>query len=904
MKKLFPCGRRATLLSSWCLIVLGTSVAQAATFNVTSPADSGVGTLRQAILSANSAAGDDSIFFDLPGAGPHNIDLTDALPNLSSNISIINDRVGDETVTVRRSAAAGTANFRIFAISTGATVSISGLTISNGALLGVSGGSALGGAVRNDGTLTMANCTLSSNDATGDNAATSNGADGQGGAIYNSDTLTLTNCLLNGNIARGGSGVGSGRGGAGQGGAVYSNGGTVTLTNCAFSNNSAIGGGGAVGGVGQGGAIRSKGTLNLLSCTMTINGAGSNTGDAQGGGLFNSGTATLVGCGLSANIAASQNGGVGQGGGIRNDGTLSVTNSSLLGNTAGGGKGTSLVGPGVGGALYNNGGATIEGSTLARNIARGGDSSSAKGGAGLGGGFYNSNAGAAVLNVANSTVSQNRTVGGNSVGNETSANLGGGFFTEGGGSGSLTITGGTIALNEAADGTGILISGGDVTLSNTLVANNGGTGGDPSFHDVRGAVNSASQYNLIGDGSDLTGISDGTNGNQIGGDSNPIIDAKLGPLQANGGSTETHALLSGSPALDKGKALGLIKDQRGLSRPYNDPSIPNAPGGDGSDIGAYEERPAGLPRLSVNDITVTEGNNSSQATFTVTLSETSAQPVTVTIRTVNGTAIAPADYTATAASLTFAPGQTSKAFTVPVIGDSMDEENEVFYVLLSSPTNASLGKGRGIATINDDDATPSISIADAVVREGNSGQRVAVFRLNLSAPSGRLVEVFYNTQDGTATAPSDYTQQGSVASPARVAFTTGTTVAYIRVFINGDTLDELDETFRVNLLRANGATLTDNGAQGTILNDDSAPALTINDVRVSEGNSGTKTLTFTVSLSKASGQIVTANYATANGIARSDQRLPRAKRHAQFRARHANAHHQRCHQRRYRCRRR
>ncbi len=66
-------------------------------------------------------------------------------------------------------------------------------------------------------------------------------------------------------------------------------------------------------------------------------------------------------------------------------------------------------------------------------------------------------------------------------------------------------------------------------------------------------------------------------------------DPKLAPLGDNGGPTFTHALLIGSPAIDKGKDLsGTGKDQRGLTRPNDDPSITNAAGGDGSDIGAFE----------------------------------------------------------------------------------------------------------------------------------------------------------------------------------------------------------------------------------------------------------------------------------------------------------------------------
>jgi hypothetical protein len=184
-------------------------------------------------------------------------------------------------------------------------------------------------------------------------------------------------------------------------------------------------------------------------------------------------------------------------------------------------------------------------------------------------------------------------------------------------------------------------------------------------------------------------------------------------------------------------------------------------------------------------------------------------------------------------------------------------------VLLSSPTNVGVGRGRGVGTITDDDAAPTISVDDISVKEYNAGQTTAAVRLRLSAPSGQIVRVSYATADGTATAGSDYV----AVAPTVVSFTTGNLYAYARVLINGDVLNEPNETFLVNLSSPQNATIADGQAVGTILNDDAAPALSINDVSIAEGNSGTKLLTFTVSLSAASGQNVSVNFATANGTA-------------------------------------
>lgn len=98
---------------------------------------------------------------------------------------------------------------------------------------------------------------------------------------------------------------------------------------------------------------------------------------------------------------------------------------------------------------------------------------------------------------------------------------------------------------------------------------------------------------------------------------------------------------------------------------------------------------------------------------------------------------------------------------------------------------------------------------------------------------------------------------------------TGNLYAYARVLSNGDVLNEADETFNVNLSSPIAATIADNLALDTILNDARAPLITINDVQITKGNSGTKNLTFTVDLSAPSGRAVTVNYASADGTARS-----------------------------------
>jgi subtilisin family serine protease len=159
--------------------------------------------------------------------------------------------------------------------------------------------------------------------------------------------------------------------------------------------------------------------------------------------------------------------------------------------------------------------------------------------------------------------------------------------------------------------------------------------------------------------------------------------------------------------------------------------------------------------------------------------------------------------------------------------------------------------------------TPTISIGDASVTEGNSGTKTATFIATLSAASTSVVTVNFATANGTATAGSDY-----VASSGTLTFAPGETTKTINVTINGDTTFEANETYFVNLSSPSNATLNDSQGSGTIVNDDTNPVgVSINDVSITEGNRNTKNAIFTVRLSNALSNAVTVNFATANGSA-------------------------------------
>ena len=162
-------------------------------------------------------------------------------------------------------------------------------------------------------------------------------------------------------------------------------------------------------------------------------------------------------------------------------------------------------------------------------------------------------------------------------------------------------------------------------------------------------------------------------------------------------------------------------------------------------------------------------------------------------------------------------------------------------------------------------AMPGLSIADVSVKEGNSGTRLMTFTVTLSTAAAGPVTVAYSTADGTATSGSDY-----VAASGNLTFAAGEISKTITVKVKGDKVAEGNEAFTVRLGNAAGATIADGSATGTITNDDAAaklPALSVGDVSLREGDSGTAELMFVVTLDKAATSRVTVNYATTDGTA-------------------------------------
>ena len=231
------------------------------------------------------------------------------------------------------------------------------------------------------------------------------------------------------------------------------------------------------------------------------------------------------------------------------------------------------------------------------------------------------------------------------------------------------------------------------------------------------------------------------------------------------------------------------------------------------------------PAASISDATANEGAGS-KATFTVTLSAPSANEVKIDFTTEDGTgdtgAKQPGDYTTTTQQLTFAPGETQKTVDVPVVDDNVSEDAETFSGKITSPDPAlvTVAKDTGTATIQDNDGTGDVSVADAAVSEGNSGTSNLVFKVTRTGANNRAVTAKYSTRNGTATAPDDYepTTGGTVTIPA------GATEANITVPVKGDLASEGNETLFVDLTESN-ANLVDPTGRGTINDDDAPPAV-------------------------------------------------------------------------------
>ena len=483
-----------------CACIIG-FCGRCAIYEVTTTADSGPGSLREAMLDAMFKRKATIVFTNISGT----ISLQSALPDISANLTILGN--GSTNVAIN-----GYRTNRIFNVLSGATCNISDLSLQGG-------GPPLSGppypvtnaswAIYNAGALSVSNCILH------DNGSGSPGSgNGGGGAIFSvGDGVVLNNVVFSNNVAHTSAAL------------LAPN---VKGTNCSFIRNTGgdwppidvgnsvfsdcLFAGNAAMFSGEGGGLAAGGDLTLLNCSIT-----NNYGDfAAGGILFEGNNLTVSNCVINDNF------GSGRIGGISANGTnIVILNSSISGN-----EGVTDYG-----AMKLFGNTYLSGCTISSNTAL----------------FENAGIGNfGTLAMTNCTVSGNmsRWYPGAGIGNE----------------GTAQVVNCTIANN----GDGVENYGTFYAL-NTLIANN-------ESDDFFGTLTSQG-YNLIGVLTTNATIVGTTTGNIYG------VDPLLGPLQNNGGLTFTHALLSGSPAIDAGTITGAPAiDQRGIARPY----------GATVDIGAFE----------------------------------------------------------------------------------------------------------------------------------------------------------------------------------------------------------------------------------------------------------------------------------------------------------------------------
>ncbi len=375
-----------------------------------------------------------------------------------------------------------------------------------------------------DGTLSLTDSTISDNTTTGDAA--------DGGGIFTSyGSVTLTGSTVSGNTVNGF---------ATEGGGIFTREGDVMLSGSTVSGNTSSNDGGGI--------YTGSGSVSLTSSIVSGNTIlGNFLVSGDGGGIFAGGSATLIDSIVSGNDSRDR------GGGIFAGGSATLTDSTVSGNDSG-----------------SRGGGIFAGSVMLTDSTVSGNTSGIDGGG--------------IFAIGGDATLMGTTVSGND------GRRGGGIYS---GSGDVMLSGSTLTGNSADDNGGAIYNrDGTTTISGSLIAGNTATGAGNEISNAFGTV-SLDAYNLIGDstqttGEALNGVATGATDLLATSDGlNIALASILGPLAANGGPTQTHALMPGSPALDAANSAGTT-DQRGLSLPVDLPGVPNAPGGNGSDIGAYE----------------------------------------------------------------------------------------------------------------------------------------------------------------------------------------------------------------------------------------------------------------------------------------------------------------------------
>lgn len=275
--------------------------------------------------------------------------------------------------------------------------------------------------------------------------------------------------------------------------------------------------------------------------------------------------------------------------------------------------------------------------------------------------------------------------------------------------------------------------------------------------------------------------------------------------------------------------------------------------------------------ISIADSSVVEGNSgTTNAVFTVTLSKAVPVPVTVDYFAISATqdgvnlfaTSVGSDFKQTTGTLTIPAGQTSATITVPVIGETVVEADETFYVVLSNPAGpAKITRPNATGTIINDDVNGSLQFSSAAYAVAENGGLTVLTVTRVG--SGSSLTVQYETLDGTATAPSNY-----AATSGTLSFGPTDTQKSIIIPLQSDSIAEGDETFTVRLFNPSSGGILGTPSTTTVTLTE-MPVAAIGDAEVLEGNSGNTTLSFPVTLSRAAVSPVTMSWFTLGGSATS-----------------------------------
>jgi hypothetical protein len=198
---------------------------------------------------------------------------------------------------------------------------------------------------------------------------------------------------------------------------------------------------------------------------------------------------------------------------------------------------------------------------------------------------------------------------------------------------------------------------------------------------------------------------------------------------------------------------------------------------------------AAKPKLSIADVTVSEGGG--EAALTVTASKRAKKAATVLFETVDDGAQAGDDYAETSGTARIKKRKRSTTLAIPILGDALDEPDEALSLRLSSPKRAKLRDPEAEVAIRDDDPEPTVTLATDALNEGTGSDPVHTITAQLSAASAKPIRVDYATANGSATA-SDFT-----ATSGTLGFAPGDVSKTFSLTTTGDFGDEPDETLMI-----------------------------------------------------------------------------------------------------------